>query len=141
VPLWVTRTRWEAYTLLSWLHGRDLLNQMLLVAPIVLPSLLWIGLVGRRNEANEQRETQRFLAIAALAHLCLIAVWNPDYGGQRDWDLFSLAWIPTTLWLASVARTKMDHVTLLAGFVPLILLQGLHSAAWVYQNTLPWTWP
>jgi hypothetical protein len=68
-------------------------------------------------------------------------VWNPDYGGQRDWDLFSLAWIPVTLWLVSVARANFDNTTLLAGFAPLIVLQAMHTVAWIYQNTLPWHWP
>jgi hypothetical protein len=150
VPLWGTHTRWETYTLLSWLHVRDLLNQMLLVAPIVLPSLFWIMLATRQDRKlyeaksrteNEQNETRHFLAIAALFYLLLIAVWNPDYGGQRDWDLFSLAWIPTTLWLLSVARAKLNNSTMLVGFTPLLVLQALHTVAWVYQNTLPWTWP
>jgi hypothetical protein len=141
VPLWGTRTRWEAYTLVSWLHLRDLLNQILLVAPVVLPSLIWIGLAVRRNLKETQGETRRFLAIASLFYLLLIVVWNPDYGGQRDWDLFSLVWLPTTLWLVSVARAKLTNVTVLAGFAPLIVLQGFHTAAWVYQNTLPWAWP
>jgi hypothetical protein len=141
VPLWGTRTRWEAYTLLSWQHMRDLLNQMLLVAPVVLPSLLWIALAARGDNQTAQGETRRFLAIAALFHLLLIAVWNPDYGGQRDWDLFSLAWIATTLWLVSIARAKLSDITILAGFAPLLVLQALHTAAWIYQNTLPWAWP
>lgn len=145
VPLWGTQTRWEAYTLGSWLHFRDLLNQMLLVAPVVLPSLIWIGLAVRHNLLDEQREgqseTRRFLAIASLFYLLLIFVWNPDYGGQRDWDLFSLAWLPTTLWLVSVARARLNENTMLAGFAPLIVLQALHTATWIYQNTLPWNWP
>ncbi len=144
VPLWATRTRWEAYTLFSWQHGRDLLNQMLLVAPVILPSLLWLWLTTRRvidGVADGQTATRRFLMIAATFHLLLIVIWNPDYGGQRDWDLFSLAWIPTTLWLISIAQAKLDYATLLAGFTPLMVLQALHTAAWVYQNTLPWTWP
>ena len=81
------------------------------------------------------------LALAALGHLLLITVWNPDYGGQRDWDLFSLAWIPVTLWLLSVAQGKRTARAIWAGFAPLALLQTLHTAAWVYQNTLPWQWP
>lgn len=212
VPLWTTRTRWEAYTLLSWPHLRDLFNQMLLVAPVALPALVWVGLVGRpeppptlppgeeqsagkqgqdslstrteeqsvrkrdhgplpqgggadhspqhriaaetRREANslppglgrgsfgrERDATLRFFAIAALAHLLLIGVWNPDYGGQRDWDLFSLAWIATTLWCVGVARARLDDRTLAAGFLPLLTIQVLHTAAWIYQNTLPWAWP
>ena len=35
-------------------------------------------------------------------------LWNPDYGGQRDWDLFSLA-IPATLLLARVAALRPGH--------------------------------
>jgi hypothetical protein len=42
VPLWETTTRWEQYTLFSWLHLRDFINEQLLVAPVVLPSLLII---------------------------------------------------------------------------------------------------
>jgi hypothetical protein len=145
VPLWGTRTRWETYTLFSWLHVRDLLNQMMLVAPVVLPSLLWLALSTRGLHHIERTRTQDeahcFLTIAALFYLALIVVWNPDYGGQRDWDLFSLAWIPITLWLVSFARARLDDRSLLVGFAPLIVLQALHTAVWVYQNTLPWEWP
>lgn len=147
VPLWATATRWEAYTLLSWPHLRDLLNQLLLVAPVVLPSLLWLAaqpvLPGAPRPPLERGEsaTRHMLALAALGHLLLITVWNPDYGGQRDWDLFSLAWIPVTLWLLSVAQGKLTARAIWAGFAPLALLQTLHTAAWVYQNTLPWQWP
>jgi hypothetical protein len=126
---------------LSWPHLRDLLNQTMLVAPVILPALLWILLLARCNPSNAQQATRRFLVIAALAYLLLIAIWNPDYGGQRDWDLFSLAWIPVTLWLVSVACAKLNDASLLAGFVPLLVLQMLHTAAWIYQNTLPWAWP
>jgi hypothetical protein len=146
VPLWGTSTRWEAYTLVSWPHLRDLLNQMLLVAPVVLPALLWVWAAGCHaaprgfpSEASPSAAT--FLAIAALSHLALIIVWNPDYGGQRDWDLFSLAWIPATIWLATVAAKRLSPPAASAGFVPLVVLQALHTAAWVYQNTLPWSWP
>ena len=146
VPLWATRTRWEAYTLLSWPHLRDLLNQLLLVAPVALPALVWLGVAAPavtegRDEAPVARQTRIFLGVAAVLHLLLIAVWNPDYGGQRDWDLFSLAWIPTTLWCVSVARAKLDAETRWAGFLPLVVIQVLHTAAWIYQNTLPWSWP
>jgi len=148
VPLWTTSTRWEAYTLVSWLHARDLLNQMLLVAPVVLPALLWLFAIGgyavhevaaqpHRSEASPSFAV--FLAVAALSYLALILVWNPDYGGQRDWDLFSLAWIPMTLWLTGLAARRLAALT--AGFAPLLVLQALHTAAWVYQNTLPWSWP
>ena len=40
VPLWETQTRWEQYTMFSWPHLRDVLNEQLLVGPVVLPALL-----------------------------------------------------------------------------------------------------
>ncbi len=153
VPLWEATTRWEHYTLFSWPHLRDLLNQQLLVAPVIWPGIViayWSIVMGRgaskATDANARPTTtggaQPFLAIAALAYLLFIAIWNPDYGGQRDWDLFSLAALPATVWLAwLLPRVLPTPRYLVGGAAPLILLQGLHMAAWVYQNTLPWTWP
>lgn len=181
VPLWATTTRWEQYTMFSWHHLRDFLNQHLLVAPVVLPGLLLTGLaallesvyppfdssatqvvdrpivragLSRRSDLPAQpartmvhedpsfRFALRFLLIAAASYQLFIWVWNPDYGGQRDWDLFSLAAIPATLLLATVLpRRFADPRYLLAGTIPLLMLQWLQLAAWLYQNTLPWDWP
>jgi len=159
VPLWETSSRWERYTMLSWPHLRDLLNEQLLVAPMLLPTLLLalIGIgIGRRRakSAADQQDDERaparrvlpatfiFLASATLGHQLLIWLWNPDYGGQRDWDLFSLAAIPTALLVAFLlSRLIADRRALTAGAIPLIVLQYAHLAAWVYQNTLPWEWP
>jgi hypothetical protein len=153
VPLWATTTRWEHYTLLSWPHLRDVLNQQALVAPVVLPALLWLGLFSRNipgaalvsesvpEEDRLRRRTLRFYAVAAVCYLAFTLVWNPDYGGQRDWDLFSLAALPATLWLLALAPWVATRRALAAGMLPLILLQALHTAVWVYQNTLPWEWP
>ncbi|MEZ4580239.1 MAG: hypothetical protein R3A10_01065 [Caldilineaceae bacterium] len=47
VPLFVTTACWEQYTMLSWLHLRDRLNQQLLVAPVVLPALAALGALAR----------------------------------------------------------------------------------------------
>lgn len=155
VPLWETTTRWEHYTLFSWPHLRDVINQQALVAPVVLPALAWLSLF-RRSQADAdavsagdgegadrqfQPASLRFAALAAVSYLAFTLFWNPDYGGQRDWDLFSLAALPTTLWLVTLAPTVARRRTLAAGMVPLILIQVLHTAAWVYQNTLPWEWP
>ncbi len=141
VPLWTTSTRWEHYTLASWPHLRELINQQLLVAPVVWPSLLWIWTTLSASQKAACAEGV-FLRTAALAYLLLICTWNPDYGGQRDWDLFSLAALPATLWLLHWLPRALPHSRqLLAGTVPLILYQGIHTLSWVYQNTLPWEWP
>ena len=149
VPLWETSTRWEHYTMFSWPHLRDFLNEQLLVAPVVLPALIWLGVcrwAGRgRTDGVESRTSgarTAFLALAAAAYLLFAWVWNPDYGGQRDWDLFSLAAIPAAALLAAVLPCALRRRgALLAGALPLIVLQALHTAAWVYSNTLPWEWP
>ena len=150
VPLWATTTRWEQYTMFSWLHLRDLLNQQLLVAPVVLPALLLIAPwrfppnQGQAATASPRKvdATLIFLTIATLSHLLLIWTWNPDYGGQRDWDLFSLAAIPTALLLAvGLPRRLSQPRYLQGGAIGLLMLQCLQTVAWIYQNTLPWDWP
>lgn len=176
VPLWATTTRWEHYTMFSWLHLRDFLNEQLLVAPVVLPGLLvtlfahftekarpWPKVMNTGADQDAQPASPlatarlgpktpppnahhspavMFLLIATVAYLLFVWVWNPDYGGQRDWDLFSLAAIPATVLLATtLPRRFADQRYLQAGTIPLLMLQWLHLAAWVYQNTLPWTWP
>ncbi len=146
VPLWETSTRWEHYTMFTWAHLRDFLNEQLLVAPVVLPALAWLlavrGWCLRRRSILSPNSPERFFAIASLSYLLFIWMWNPDYGGQRDWDLFSLAALPLTLWLIALfPQTLIRGRLLAAGALPLIALQALHSAAWVYSNTLPWQWP
>jgi len=149
VPLWAISTRWEHYTMFSWLHLRDFLQQQLLVAPVVLPSLLLVLIATlatwyTKSKLDDAQPSAvlRFLLLAAFGYLLFTWVWNPDYGGQRDWDLFSLAAIPTSLLLAATLTKRFsDQRYLQAGTIPLLMLQWLHLAAWVYQNTLPWQWP
>lgn len=152
VPLWKTSTRWEQYTMFSWAHWRDFVNEQMLVAPVVLPSLIWLA-IGPQFAPWKVVETERplvdnlssaipFLTIAALIYLLFTWVWNADYGGQRDWDLFSPVALPLTLWLlACLRRSLPDRRYLWAGTMPLLMVQWLHTATWIYQNTLPWQWP
>ena len=153
VPLFAVTTRWEHYTMFSWLHLRDFLNEQLLVAPVVLIGMSIAYCVLRvasirsdiqdtQHATRNSRFITRFLLIATVAYLLFTWMWNPDYGGQRDWDLFSLATLPTTLlFIDMLNRALPTRRYLMAGAVPLIVLQGLHTAAWIYQNTLPWAWP
>lgn len=140
VPLWTTTTRWEHYTMFSWGHLVDIINQQLLVAPVVLPALLCL-LVGARSAARVGTPWTRLLLLASGCSLLFIWTWNPDYGGQRDWDLFAPAAIPLALLLADrlgaafPARTERA-----AAALALAAAQAVHTAAWIYQNTRPWSW-
>lgn len=157
VPLWTTSTRWERYTMVSWPHLRDIINEQLLVAPLLLPVLMILVVSRLRHKPRAnfrtidecepsngtvQRHYIILLALAAGAHLLLTWIWNPDYGGQRDWDLFSLASIPTALLTAQLLASPVGIPrTLQAGLLPLLMLQYAQLVSWVYQNTLPWEWP
>jgi hypothetical protein len=138
VPLLQTSTRWERYTMFSLAHLLDIVNQQLLVAPVIWPGLLlafalaWPR-VPRRDGAI------RLLLVMALLYLLLTLTWNSDYGGQRDWDLFAPAALPAAILFGYVlARTLPERNALRGAGWALIAAQALHSATWIYQNTLPW---
>ena len=141
VPLLRTTTRWERYTMFSWPHLLDVVNEQLLTAPVALPALLLIWLLARRRLDGGDRAL-RFLLLAAGGYLFLTLVWNPDYGGRRDWDLFAPASLPLTLLAAYVLPQALpERAALRAAAWMLVAVQVMHSAAWVYQNTQPWFWP
>jgi len=158
VPLWEATTRWEHYTMFSWAHLVDWLNMQLLTAPVTLGGLAIVGgallaerLPSRTNppagrakpaSTGPDRQALVFLAWCTGLYWLFTWVWNPDYGGQRDWDLFSLAAIPSTLLLARVLpRVLPDRGQLAQAGLMLTAVSAMHTIAWVYQNTLPWEWP
>jgi hypothetical protein len=156
VPLVETTTRWEHYTMFSWAHLVDWLNMQVLTAPVTLGSLAIIGvaLLAERLRKNGQAGTAShaeassdgyaltFLALSTGLYWLFTWVWNPDYGGQRDWDLFSLAAIPSTLLLARLLPQALsDRSQLAQAGLMLTTISAMHTMAWIYQNTLPWEWP
>jgi hypothetical protein len=156
VPLAETTTRWEHYTMFSGAHLLDWLNMQMLTAPVTLGSLAIIGVAllasrlrmngqagtAAHAEANSDRRALTFLALCTGLYWLFTWVWNPDYGGQRDWDLFSLAAIPSTLLLARLLPQALsDRGQLAQAGLMLTAVSAMHTMAWIYQNTLPWEWP
>jgi hypothetical protein len=141
VPLLTTSTRWEHYTMFSAGHLLDIVNQQILSAPVVLPTLLLTATIARRRLPWGDH-TLRFLLLAAACYLFLTLVWNPDYGGRRDWDLFSPASLPLAVLTASLlTRALPERSTTRAAARSLIASQLMHTVAWVLHNTQPWSWP
>jgi hypothetical protein len=96
----------------------------------------------KHAKASSGREELVFLASCTGLYWLFTWVWNPDYGGQRDWDLFSLAAIPSTLLLARLLpRALFDLSQLAQAGLMLTAVSAMHTIAWIYQNTLPWEWP
>ena len=126
VPLFEITTKWQHYTMFSLGHLVDIVNQQLLVAPMVWPSLALIGLLAWRRLPKED-PTGRFLLLMAASYLLLTLVWNADYGGQKDWDLFSPAAVPAALLLAwALPRALPEERALWAGASAVIAPQAFH---------------
>lgn len=124
------------YTLFSWKHLVDFLNQQVLISP-----LAWIGLVVFLVvfcRAPSVRRSQRFryLLIAALFPIAFAALLRPRLGGSRDWDLMSLGSLPYVVtviaWVASGMAKRADlrfaaYVFAVVGF--------FHVVPWVAVNS------
>jgi hypothetical protein len=138
VPLFQTRTRWEHYTMFSLGHLSDILNEQLLVAPAVWPGFVLAALLARRR-LPWRDGTFRLLLAMALLYLLLTLTWNPDYGGQRDWDLFAPAALPAAILCGyTLVHALPERAALRAAGWALIAAQAFHTMLWIYQNTLPW---
>jgi hypothetical protein len=165
VPLLRVTTEWQHYTMFSLGHLLDWANEHFLISPFGLPLLLLAlitGIVSRWNSGEASRDDGQspgdfqpapsdsgvtlFLIIASLAYLLLTFVWNPDYGGRRDWDLFApSAFVYTLLAAYLLARQLGDRpespesrCTLARVARLLIAASALHTTAWIYYNTIPW---
>ena len=139
VPLTTVSSDWEYYTQFSRGHFIEIVNQQLLVMPFTLPLLLVLALGFWRRLPRDGYAL--FLITATLAYVLLTWVWNPDYGGQRDWDLFAPAAWPATLlavyWLTRVFQNGI----LIRSTIIIVTVQFVHTLSWVYSNTRPWEWP
>ncbi len=136
VPLFEITTKWQHYTMFSVGHLVDIVNQQLLVAPMVWPSLILIWLLAR-DRLPRRDATGSFLLLMAGCYLLLTLVWNADYGGQRDWDLFSPAAIPAALLLAwALPRALTETPALRAGASAIIASQAFHLVVWIWRNAL-----
>ncbi|MGE5532152.1 MAG: hypothetical protein ACM3VW_08565 [Bacteroidota bacterium] len=137
VPLTTITTEWQHYTMFSVGHLIDIANEQLLVAPMVWLTIALTALLAWRRLRPLYREGV-FLALMTGLYLLLTLVWNADYGGQKDWDLFSPAAIPAALllgWLLSRALPELRALRA-AGWA-LVSAQGFHLLAWLWQNTRP----
>jgi hypothetical protein len=137
VPLFKITTKYEHYTMFSLGHLLDIANEQLLVAPMVWISIALVATLSW-SRVRPLGPEGTFLMLIAGFYLLLTLTWNADYGGQRDWDLFSPAAIPGALllgWL--LARALPERRALRAAALAILAAQGFHLVAWVWQNTRP----
>ena len=88
LPLWGHR-----YSILSWRHLADALNQVVLLIPAVLPAV-WSW-----TDDPDKRERVSRLWLLWSPTLFAYIVFHADLGWARDWDLFSLLAAPVVIML------------------------------------------
>ncbi len=136
VPLFQVTTEWQHYTMFSLAHLLDILNLQALAAPVVLPALALIAVLAWHRLPRHD-ETFMLLLLAAGFYLLFTLIWNADYGGQKDWDLFAPATVPAALLLAyTLPRVLPERAALRAAGWALLTAQAFHTAIWIYRNTL-----
>ncbi len=88
LPAFIGRTATPNAAVFSPAHLLDMLNELLLVAPL-LPVLIIFGWKGRRTLTDNP--TGVFLTALAGGGLVLLFMLDPRLGMGRDWDLFALS--------------------------------------------------
>ena len=141
VPLYETSTEWQHYTMFSAAHLLDWSNEHLLISPFGLPLCILILIAARRFRLDlfatlPEKDYALFLGVMAASYLLLTWLWNPDYGGRKDWDLFApSAFVYTLLAGYLLVRALHDRGRLKEAGLFAIAVSLLHSAAWVWTNT------
>ncbi|MFZ5433962.1 MAG: tetratricopeptide repeat protein [Calditrichota bacterium] len=114
----------DGYAVLTTAHAVDLINLAVL---ILLPVALILFTIRPTKSGNIYEHVQSgFLTVAATGGLAFVAIFNPNLGMARDWDLLAMALWPTVLWgawrLAHADFGTSRNVVLSAmlGFVLLI---------------------
>jgi hypothetical protein len=141
VPLFETTNEWQHYTMFSVAHLLDWANEQLLISPFGIPLLVLTLLTVYRFRLTlfdrlSDKDFGIFLGVISITYLLLTWLWNPDYGGRKDWDLFAPSAFVYTLWAGFLlvrvlpARDKLKESSLF-----IIAVSLLHTAAWVFTNT------
>lgn len=146
VPLFEIDPEWakyQPYTMFSVAHFLDWANLHLLISPFGLP-LIGLGLLLARQvghtlfEHQPERDYAYFLGLTAALYILFTWLWNPDYGARKDWDLFAPSAFVYTLFAGYLlVRFFSEREKLREAGLFVIAVSLLHTAAWVYTNTLP----
>ena len=143
VPPVETTTQWQRYTMFSAAHVLDWGNVHLLISPFGLPLVVMVLAAVLRFrltlfDTQNHKDFAVLLGVTAGMYILLTWLWNPDYGGRKDWDLFApSAFVYTLLAGYLLVRALPNRQNLQNGGLFIMVVSLLHTAAWIFTNTHP----
>ncbi|MBN2542763.1 tetratricopeptide repeat protein [bacterium] len=122
-----------AYSIFSFPHLLDIINEIYLIAPLFL--LFLIIMIPLRKKIFSHRNQQWiFLTISLIVSLICIVGFNLKKGASRDWDLFASLAIPLTLFaLYSISLVKIKWNSTMSYVLSLFLF--IHIIPWIMVNS------
>ena len=122
------------YTLFSFSHLLDMLNENLLISPVGL-ILFLIPFLLFKNHFDLRRPTIIFLLLVTACQLLFHFVMDPGLGAPRDWDLFSalsLGYTILGLWLFLKTVVKASAFKYVATI--LVFTSFFPTLSWIALN-------
>ena len=113
----------HSYWALSLSHLLDMLNEILLVAPLGLLALVLTAFVRRRSEKIDYAGNS---LLSVSLFLFLLTFWiNPELGAARDWDLLSFFGLPFSMWGAYALLKRLPERVETPGLLVQVLVLSL----------------
>ncbi|MFH2036245.1 MAG: hypothetical protein ABIJ45_07580 [Candidatus Zixiibacteriota bacterium] len=94
LPLFNGKPIYPEYSLLSGRHLIDIINQLLLISPL-LPLFAILSIKNWRKSLADK--TSAFLILISISSLLFLLIIDPKLGMPRDWDLFAMTGIGVML--------------------------------------------
>lgn len=130
LPLFGGKPSAPHYAVFSMVHLLDILNELILVAPL-LPLFLILGF-GRIRLIFRKR-IMLFLFMASIGLTVFLFVIDPKLTMGRDWDLFSICLlVPYILAIFLPGNLRLKELTVFLPSIAVILF--LSTASFVYAN-------
>ncbi len=108
LPPFIGKPMTPSYAIFSFSHIYDIINQLMLLSPL-LPILLLAHLSHIRY--NLRNPILVFLLLNSIAVLFFLLVIDPQLSMPRDWDLFSLCGFAPGLFLLALLDNKTSIVS------------------------------
>jgi len=125
------------YSVFSFSHLLDIINEILLIAPIILILLLLFVRNEKSNRADKIGSSFRlFFLLLLIPSIIFIFMFDPKLGMARDWDLFAtpMSIIGLVSILIAVSGKYFDN---LSRYLKTVIIYAvfLFASIWIVMNS------